>query len=390
MTITKQVTTILLMSNMSICSIDETIEDSTEEASNTVQDFLDRIDAGMDTVTDESDAWRETIEELVSDIPDEIQSTVRNEIQNLANRTIAHAGMEGRCEIDFLGRRALQTLEAIKALVLGQEPAPFEPLICHVVPETLDLNLDPEQRTSISFYGFDLDELTEEGDELTVGIDFDGFALMSWVLDEEAEATNRLSLQTPYNAVLNVAESNGYLPSVPVTALRLEWGEEVISEVPVIAEIVEPEPEPEPVHVATEVRLHGTVEVFDHDDFSYSEFGTFSFDKTITVGDPDAGYSQNVQLIEPHGTMCVDDEVRAEFDLDVDFHITDGSVTVDMPIRLYEGDECSTNDLDGSDVLSVEVAAGQSTHRTRKVRNTAEGDDWVEVNLTIDTELIEE
>lgn len=59
MTITKQVTTILLMSNMSICSIDETIEDSTEEASNTVQDFLDRIDEGMDTVTDESDAWRE-------------------------------------------------------------------------------------------------------------------------------------------------------------------------------------------------------------------------------------------------------------------------------------------------------------------------------------------
>src|SRR5206468_9438437 len=67
------------------------------------------------------------------------------------------AGVETRCTIDFIGNRVRQQLIKLRATLLGTDaPAP-EPAICDVVPLVIDMNLSPEKRNVLEFFGYDFD-----------------------------------------------------------------------------------------------------------------------------------------------------------------------------------------------------------------------------------------
>ena len=59
--------------------------------------------------------------------------------QSLANRSIASAGVEFRCNIDFFfERRAIEALKRLKAQLLKQNPPPLPPAFCQVDPPAID------------------------------------------------------------------------------------------------------------------------------------------------------------------------------------------------------------------------------------------------------------
>ncbi len=121
------------------------------------------LDDAIDALQTQSSAWQSILQELQGKLTHELQSTVRNEVANLVSRSIAQAGVEFRCNADFIGARVRQQLVRIKARFLGQTVPPPEPAICQVVPIAVDRSLVPTRLTQIEFYGYDFNEATNLG-----------------------------------------------------------------------------------------------------------------------------------------------------------------------------------------------------------------------------------
>lgn len=135
-------------------------------AANTVKDATakaaDILSNGISTISSNSQLWNDTLTSMVGQLTDQAQSTVRNELTNLLNGSIALASTEVRCDIDFIGKRVVQALLRIKAeLLLQPPPDVLDPHVCSAVPAAIDFHLwqtSPQSIQSVSFYGFDLDE----------------------------------------------------------------------------------------------------------------------------------------------------------------------------------------------------------------------------------------
>src|SRR4030095_3371788 len=68
-----------------------------------VNDAVGVIDQGITTIDHDSTKWQATLQEVADKLPKDIQSTIRNEMDQLVARSIARAGVEFRCYADFLG-----------------------------------------------------------------------------------------------------------------------------------------------------------------------------------------------------------------------------------------------------------------------------------------------
>lgn len=119
---------------------------------------LAALDDAMSSISQESQSWQSTLQTLTNKLADETQSTVKNEVQNLATRTIAATGVEFRCNVDFTANRVLQGLRRVKARFLGQTPDPILPHVCQVVPSAIDMNLPTNRREKVDIFGYDFDE----------------------------------------------------------------------------------------------------------------------------------------------------------------------------------------------------------------------------------------
>jgi hypothetical protein len=110
------------------------------------------------TLSNTSADWQQILRDLQENLPAEVQSTIRVEVASLASRTIAKAGVELRCNVDFLRRRVQQSLQDILSRFLGRTVAPTEPSLCQVDPETVEREFVPGRIKQIAFYGYDFDQ----------------------------------------------------------------------------------------------------------------------------------------------------------------------------------------------------------------------------------------
>lgn len=131
-----------------------------------VEELEADIDRAISTISNDNTRWRSTLQQLAADVPAEVQSTVRVELQQLADRSVATAGTEIRCNVDFLAHRTIQGLGRIKALLHGGEPSPLPPEVCQASPAILDMNLDRSRRVDVSISGYDMDHTDAEGNRL--------------------------------------------------------------------------------------------------------------------------------------------------------------------------------------------------------------------------------
>ncbi len=137
-------------------------------------DAIHSIDKAIASLNVQSANWQTVITDLQEEITDEMQSTIRIEIENLTRNAVLTAGTEVRCNGEFMRRKLRRELidmrnslaqslnkqlvkfggSAYQFDLIPQDP--IEPFICDIVPSAVDLSVDPERRQKIDIYGFDL------------------------------------------------------------------------------------------------------------------------------------------------------------------------------------------------------------------------------------------
>ena len=179
------------------------------------------IDQAIADLEADSSAWRSVLNRALDELPDEAQETIRRDLQNLLDRTIDAAGAQFRCNVDFLGDRALEGLYQIRADILGED---FQrtPAVCGFTPKEIDLDWPSEKRKSIhvSGYNFDTDP------PLSVTARTVGGKLV--------DLSDKLKRQTHYWQVLNLSAHEGFELDPDTTVIDFVWKDETWS-VPVLA-----------------------------------------------------------------------------------------------------------------------------------------------------------
>lgn len=187
------------------------------DKSSSIDRAINVIDRGIDDINTGSADWQTVLERVAKDLPEDISATIRNDAQNLATRSVAVGGAEFRCNTDFLGNRAVQSLENLKAKLLGTTPSPLPPAFCQVVPPGIDLKSSPSSWSMVTLHGYDLDHRGSAGSLFKVSaLDNSGFTRLF--------PENRIGRTTHYQVTLNLGGLEKWLYDENIVKLIVEWG----------------------------------------------------------------------------------------------------------------------------------------------------------------------
>src|SRR5262249_17996900 len=154
---------------------------------------------------------------IASELPSDVSAVIRDEAQSLASRSIASAGSEFRCNVDFLARRAVSALQRLKAMLTNEKQAPLAPAFCQVVPEAIDLKADPASWAKATLYGYDLDHLDATNQPLK-------FFLIGANGSQTEMPADRIGRTTHYQVTLNLGAMARTLHVAGVVKIRASWG----------------------------------------------------------------------------------------------------------------------------------------------------------------------
>jgi len=170
------------------------------------------IDDAISQITNSSNQWQSVLQDTVAKLTDSAQSTVRVEVQNLLDRTVAVTFTQLQCGlVDFLGKRVLEHLEGIKAHILGQPLPPRRPTFCQPVPSSVDVNLVAVGRPDhVDFFGYDFDS----NPAITVSLIETG--------KNPTDVTSKLITNTAFQLTIPFG-ANGVQLGPHSTAINLSW-----------------------------------------------------------------------------------------------------------------------------------------------------------------------
>lgn len=177
----------------------------------------DVIDRGIEDIQSESANWSTVLQRVAQDLPAEINATIRNEAQNLATRSIATAGVEFRCNVDFLAARAIASLRWLKSKLNGDESAaPPPPQFCQVSPDAIDLNARETSISKVTIHGYDFDHMDQSGKRIS-------FYLLKGDGTREEVPEARIGRTTHYQITINIGELARTLYQDKVTKIISTW-----------------------------------------------------------------------------------------------------------------------------------------------------------------------
>ena len=210
---------------VSSCGFDRAIDTVTDTVTDTRTATVNALNDAIDSLNANSAAWQSVLQDTMNKLTDAAQATVRNEIANVASRSIAQAGVEFRCNADFVGDRVRQALVRIKAQFLGQSVPPVQPGFCQVVPIAVDRDAVPAHVKQLEFYGYDFEAATNlrvflEGRKVTQQ-------------DGRLDVTSKLDRPTHYAMTLKFGATGVQLTDTSQRFV-LEWEGRQISTVAVI------------------------------------------------------------------------------------------------------------------------------------------------------------
>jgi hypothetical protein len=192
----------------------KTIPDSTLAAVNAIDDAVDALNNAQAD-------WQQVLTDLQQKLTDDAQATIRNEVAVLASRSISQAGVELRCDADFMRARIIRALQGIRAELLGGSVPASEPALCQVVPIAVDRAAVPQNVTQLEFYGYDFDH----ADGLTVSLERSAGG--------PVDVTAHLARPTHYAMTLRFGAGGVQLDDKS-SRFRLDWSGRAISTVDVI------------------------------------------------------------------------------------------------------------------------------------------------------------
>lgn len=176
---------LILYINITGCG---TLKSIAERFDNRMGEAISSMDNAIATLAQQSADWQVVVANLEKEVSKDVQSTIRTEIHDLTRSAVLSTGAEVRCNAEFIRikiRRELIDLRNSLALDLNAQLSkmPFKnfqipllpveqvrPFICDIVPAAVDMSLDPERRTKIDIYGFDLRSLPISASYKTYGL----------------------------------------------------------------------------------------------------------------------------------------------------------------------------------------------------------------------------
>lgn len=181
-----------------------------------VERAIEVIDNGIHDIEQNSEVWQSILQRVANELPQEISETIRVDAQSLATRSIATAGVELRCNVDFLGHRAIQSLQRLRAEILGENPPILPPAFCQIDPPSIDLKVSPEKWSTAILYGYDLDHKDKENENLKI-----------YLLDNQGQSTllpeNRIGRTTHYQITLNLGDMARQLYTDKINKIVVSW-----------------------------------------------------------------------------------------------------------------------------------------------------------------------
>jgi hypothetical protein len=117
------------------------------------------VDRTTARIANESQQWRTAVKELEEQLAKDtrdIAKDVARQVSDISQRTIATAGTEIRCDIDFVRDRVRTQLGNIARRLRKLPEIAVAPVLCQVVPTHVDLRLKPDQVGVLEMYGYDL------------------------------------------------------------------------------------------------------------------------------------------------------------------------------------------------------------------------------------------
>jgi hypothetical protein len=189
----------------------------TDTRTETVNVLNDAITA----LQSQSADWQQVLKDTANKLTKDTQSTLRTEISNLISRTTAQAGVELRCDADFVRERIREELVRLKAKFLGQPEPVVDPGFCQVVPLAVDRELIPDRLKQVEFYGYNFPQASDLG------------VFLESAGGQRTNVTNKLDKPTTYAMTLKFG-ANGVQLDNTSARFVLEWGGKQVSSVAVI------------------------------------------------------------------------------------------------------------------------------------------------------------
>ena len=366
---------ILFSFSLVSCDISGVINQVDEEKDEVIRD----INRAIDQLNQSSTNWESIALNLINELEGSgvnLAEVVSAEIQTIldqANATVANAGVEFRCNSDFVGKRLEERLIQFRdAIQFGREPTPISPWVCHLFPNEIRLNIinggvvprDP----TITIYGFNF---TNSGLPTAQIINPNGSVISSVPV----------GFNTPYQLSVNVQGAN--LSNVRQGArIKLRWPTAaseyqqsdifLIMPPPTIIPTRTPRPTAVPIR---NVCLKGSMTLHDDEIFDDEE-KSFTVNKCARI---QTGHSHTFNI-----DNCAGGEVRLKIRAVVDLRLN-ASADADIDVDFYEGTSCTTTDLaDSADFILSAPPNGTGPKWDKKFTNGEfAGGDWAKVNLTL-------
>jgi hypothetical protein len=178
------------------------------------------LDDGISALANESSDWRLTLEGMVNKLTDDAQSTIRHEISDLMNRSVAAAGAEAKCLADFARTRVRQGLISIRAVLLGAAPEETEPVFCDAVPRILERAQIPVHTNVLEFFGYDFDRSNIR-------------MLLVKASGSSVDVTDKMERPTHYHMTLNLG-ANGVQITPDSQRIVVRWNDKDLSSVGIV------------------------------------------------------------------------------------------------------------------------------------------------------------
>ncbi len=129
-----------------------------KEFSKVIRDFktetVSVLDYGITSLNKNSADWETILDNVKNQLVNDIQSTIKVEVQNLLDQSIAMLGKELQCQMDIIGIKVKNKLERMKARLLDLPEISAVPYVCSTVPADIDMLLPASRRNSLKIFGY--------------------------------------------------------------------------------------------------------------------------------------------------------------------------------------------------------------------------------------------
>lgn len=323
-----------------------------DQVERTRNDGLATINDAIQKLGNNSNSWQSVLSETKKELIKEGQSTLANEVSNVASRAVSDAGIEVRCTVDFMRDRVREELIKIRSVITGEKLI-LKPVFCNPTPNFVDLNLPVERRPIIEISGYNLTANSLKAQLIGNG--------------ESKDITEHISNPSGYLLTLNIG-SNGVQFDKTNNKIEFELPDgkkKTVSVIQPSEEVKDPE------YLERLLKVNGKIYLTDKDWPSPDDHKTSSVSQNITVKSGQDG--------KVYWEDCVAKEVQGYLDSRVILNKKTGAISVIGTIQYYEGEKCGRTNLSGDGNFNFTIGRGQSYHLQR---NLSDDDGSIRFDLT--------